>query len=126
MKQKQKRIIVSTCLLALMPFLLLCGCGSKAEKTKVNVLIVPKFEIGIMNAAECFGLKDRIVSLRVIVNMDTFLEGESPEKLWLEGTYFSEQVKEENSETVDIFGPGMENLFDVGQIVIDATLAGEL
>ena len=83
-------------------------------------------EIGIMNAAECFGLKDRVISLRVIVNMDTFLEGEGPEMLWLEGTTFSSQVTEENSETVDIFGPGMENLFDVGRIVIDAALAGEL
>ena len=83
-------------------------------------------EIGIMNAAECFGLKDRVVSLRVIVNMDTFLEGEGPEMLWLDGTYFSDQVTETNSETVDIFGPGMENLFDTGRIVIDAALAGEL
>lgn len=83
-------------------------------------------EIGIMNAAECFDLKDRVISLRVIVNMDTFLKGENPEMLWLEGTYFSDTVTEENSETVDIFEPGMKNLFDVGQIVIDAILAGEL
>ncbi len=83
-------------------------------------------EIGIMNAAECFGLKNQVISLRVIVNMDIFLKGESPENLWLSGTYFSEKVIEENSETVDIFAPGMENLFDVGQIVIDAILAGEL
>ena len=83
-------------------------------------------EIGIMNAAECFGLKDRVISLRVIVNMDTFLKGESPEMLWLSGTNFSSKVTEENSETVDIFGPGMENLFDAGRIVIDAILSGEL
>ena len=83
-------------------------------------------EIGIMNAAECFGLKDRVISLRVIVNMDTFLKGESPEALWLGGTSFSSKVTEENSETLDIFDPGMENLFDVGKIVIDAILAGDL
>ncbi|MBQ4178088.1 MAG: hypothetical protein II640_11560 [Lachnospiraceae bacterium] len=83
-------------------------------------------EIGIMNAAECFGLKDRVISLRVIVNMDTFLRGESPEMLWLGGTSFSSKVTEENSETVDIFEPGMENLFDAGRIVIDAALNGEL
>ena len=83
-------------------------------------------EIGIMNAAECFGLKDRVISLRVIVNMDTFLKGENPERLWLTGTDYGSRVTEENSETVDIFMPGMENLFDVGRIVIDAVLAGEL
>ena len=32
-------------------------------------------EIGIMNAAECFGLKDRVISLRVIV-IDAVLAGE--------------------------------------------------
>ena len=83
-------------------------------------------EISIMNAAECFGLKDRVISLRVIVNMDTFLKGENPERLWLTEADYSSRVTEENSETVDIFGPGMENLFDVGQVVIDAALAGEL
>jgi hypothetical protein len=58
--------------------------------------------------------------------MDTFLKGENPERLWLTGTDYGSRVTEENSETVDIFKPGMENLFDVGQIVIDAILSGEL
>ena len=83
-------------------------------------------EIAIMNAAECFGLEDRVISLRVIVNLDTFLNGENPELLWLEGEYFDDKVREENSETLDIFESGMMNLFDVGRIVIDTILAGEL
>lgn len=95
------------------------GCPDEYAVTEME-------EIAIMNAAECFGLKDRVISLRVIVNMDTFLKGESPEKLWLSETDYGSKVTEENSETVDIFGPGMENLFDVGKIVIDAILAGEL
>lgn len=83
-------------------------------------------EVAIMNAAECFGIKDRVISLRVVVNLDTFLEGESPESLWLDDADYDDKVTEENSETVDIFEPGMENLFDAAQIVIDAALAGEL
>ena len=83
-------------------------------------------EISIMNAAECFGLEDRVISLRVIVNLDTFLEGENPELLWIEGEYFNDKVVNENSETLDIFESGMNNLFDVGRIVIDTILAGEL
>ena len=35
-------------------------------------------EIALMNAAACFGLQDRIVSIRVIVNLDTFLKGGKP------------------------------------------------
>ena len=83
-------------------------------------------EIAVMNAAECFGLEDRVVSLRVIVNMDTFLKGESPESLWLDDLEFGDTATGESGETLDIFEPGMENLSDVGQIVIDAILAGEL
>ena len=83
-------------------------------------------EIAVMNTAACFGLQDRVISLRVVVNMDTFLKGESAELLWLGDQNYSSKVSEENSETVDIFEPGMENLFDAGKIVIDAILAGEL
>ena len=77
-----------------------------------------------MNAAECFGLKDRVVSLRVVVNMDTFLKGESPESLWLDGSDFSDSAAEEKGETLDIFEPGMRNLFDVGRNVVDAIVVG--
>ena len=83
-------------------------------------------EIAVMNSAACFGLNDRVVSLRVIVNLDTFLKGESPESLWLGTQGYDDHVTQENSETLDIFSPGMENLFDAGKIVIDAALAGEL
>ena len=83
-------------------------------------------EVAIMNAAKCFGMKDRVISLRVVVNLDTFLEGESPETLWLDDSDYASKVTEENSETLDIFEPGMYNLFDTGSIVIDAILSGEL
>jgi hypothetical protein len=39
---------------------------------------------------------------------------------------FDTKITEDNSETVDIFEPGMENLFDAGRIVIDSILAGDL
>lgn len=77
-----------------------------------------------MNAASCYDLQDRVVSIRVIVNLDTFLKGESPEVLWTKDQEYGRKVTKENSETLDIFGPGMENLFDVGRIIIDAGLTG--
>ena len=86
-------------------------------------------EIAVMNTAHCFDMQDRVISLRVVVNLDTFLKGESPAELWAadtEDTGFGDKVSEDNSETLDIFRPGMENLFDAGRIVIDAILAGEL
>jgi hypothetical protein len=83
-------------------------------------------DLAIMNAARCFGLENRVICLRVIVNMDTFLKEESAESLWLDGVDYNEDVAEGGGETMDIFEPGMRNLFDTGRIVIDAVLAGEL
>lgn len=83
-------------------------------------------EIALMNAAACFGLQDRVVSIRVVVNLDTFLKGESPELLWQKDQDYDKKLSGDNSETLDIFRPGMENLFDVGRLLIDAALAGRL
>lgn len=83
-------------------------------------------EIAIANTAECFGLLDRIISIRVIVNMDIFLNGETPESTWGEYKSFNKKVHAENTETLDIFEPAMHNLFDTASIAIDAVLRGEL
>ena len=83
-------------------------------------------EIAIANTADCFGMLDRLISLRVIVNTDVFLDGETPESTWGEHTRFSEKVENENSETLDIFEPAMHNLFDSAERVIDAILQGTL
>ena len=83
-------------------------------------------EIAIANTAECFGLLDRLISIRVIVNMDVFLDEETPESTWGEYGGFNEKVENENSETLDIFEPAMHNLFDTASIVIDAILEGKM
>ena len=95
------------------------GCPDEYAITEME-------EMAVVNAAACFGLQDRVISLRVAVNVDTFLNNESPETLWGQGTNANDIGLGENSETFDIFGPGMENLFDVGSILVDAVLAGEL
>ena len=83
-------------------------------------------EVAIANTAECFDMLDRLISLRVIVNMDVFMKGETPESTWGEHRSFNEKVENENTETLDIFEPAMHNLFDTGRIVIDAALEGNL
>lgn len=82
-------------------------------------------EIAIANTADCFGLLDRIISLRVIVNMDLFLNGETPESTWGVHQSYSEKVESTNMETLDIFEPAMHNLYDAASIVIDSILAGD-
>ena len=43
---KRKIIHIVICILVQASFFLSCAFAEEAEKTKVNVLIVPKFEIG--------------------------------------------------------------------------------
>jgi len=83
-------------------------------------------EIAIADTAANYGLLDRVISLRGVVNLDVFLRGETPERLWLDNPDYVSQVMDDNSETLDIFEPAMHNLFDVGKIVIDAVLEGRL
>ena len=83
-------------------------------------------EIAIANAASCYDMLDRVISLRVIVNSDLFMDAEIPESLWLEDTNINEKFARNNSETFDIFETAMHNLFDTASIVIDAVLDGEI
>lgn len=95
------------------------GCPDPYSVTEME-------EIAIANTAECFDLLDRLISLRVIVNMDLFMKGETPESTWGEYKSFNAKIENENTETLDIFEPAMYNLFDASSIVIDAALNGEL
>lgn len=47
-----------------------------------SYMVTEMEEAAIANTADCFGMLDRIISLRVIVNMDVFLDGATPESTW--------------------------------------------
>lgn len=81
-------------------------------------------DIAVGCTAERFGLLDRLIVLRAVVNADVFLSGDSPESLWGKGACYNDAVKEENTETLDVFEPAMHNLFDVGERLISAILNG--
>ena len=89
-------------------------------------MITEMEEVTIANTADCFGMLDRVISLRTVVNVDVFLDGETPESTWGYYNSFNQKVDEENGETLDIFEPAMHDLFDCGSIVIDAILDGSL
>lgn len=75
-------------------------------------------DVAVAAAAERFGLLDRMIAIHAVVNMDVFLDGDSPEKLWNEADFVS-TVTEENSETSDIFETAMNNNFRVGRAIIE-------
>ena len=81
-------------------------------------------EIAILSAADSFGMLDRVISLRVVVNMDKFLYFQTPENLWGRHGGFTDNLDEDSTETLDIFEPAMQNLYDVASIVIDDILDG--
>ena len=80
----------------------------------------------LSDAAASYDMLDRLIALRVIVNMDLFLKGETPENTWGEDDGYNSKVKEENPETLDLFEPAMHNLFDAGSIVVDSILEGTI
>lgn len=83
-------------------------------------------EIGVCLAARRMGMLNRLIILRGVVNMDTFLLGATPEKLWDPQAELTVATEEENIESVDIFITEMANIFSVGSTIIDAILNGNL
>lgn len=81
-------------------------------------------DIALADVADAFGLLDRCLSVRVAVNTDVFINGETPETLWGGDRGFNSAADTQNGETLDVFGTAMRNGFAVGRRVIDALLDG--
>ncbi len=82
-------------------------------------------DVAVGQAVKSFGLLDRLIILRVSVNMDVFPSDITPEMMW--GPESDDHLASEDSmESVDIFETAMQNCFDTGKVLIDAILEGEL
>ena len=80
-------------------------------------------DIATAQTVKSFGLLDKLIILRVAVNLDVFPEDLTPEMLW--GPESEDYVTSDNSlESVDIFATGMKNCFDTAKVLIDAILDG--
>ncbi|MBQ1404572.1 MAG: hypothetical protein IIZ00_00010 [Oscillospiraceae bacterium] len=82
-------------------------------------------DLSVGLAVRRLGLLDRLISLRVSVNMDVFPIGVTPEMLW--GPAADDSLASDDSmESVDIFETAMHNCFAAGKVLIDAILEGRL
>ncbi len=82
-------------------------------------------DVAVGLAVKHFGMLERLIILRVGVNMDALPKGVTPEMLW--GTQTEDHIASEDSlESVDIFKTGMENCLEAGKVLIEAILAGKL
>lgn len=83
-------------------------------------------DIAVCAAAKRMGLLDRVIVLRDSVNMDVFMFGVTPERLWDPAYERKKSLdSEESLEAADIFVTAMKNNFTAGNAVIDAILAGD-
>ena len=82
-------------------------------------------DIAVCEAADRFGMLDRLIILRDSVNMDVFAIGMTPEKLW-GGKTGDDLASDDSEESFDIFATSMKNNFEVGKIVIEAILNDKL
>lgn len=71
------------------------------------------------------GMLDRLIILRVSVNMDVFMNGATPERLWSR-SFFEGLESDSNPEVLDIFETAMRNNFRVGRTIIEAILEERL
>ena len=81
-------------------------------------------DVAIARTAVRMGMLDRLIIIRVSVNMDVFMLGTTPESLWGDAKATT-LASEENVEAADIFVTAMKNNFNVGRIIIDKILAGQ-
>ena len=80
-------------------------------------------DTAVGQAVQRFGSLERLIILRVGVNMDVFPTGMTPEMLW--GEEIEDHIASQKSmESVDIFETAMKNCYDTGKTVIDAILEG--
>ena len=93
------------------------GCPDPYATTEME-------DIAIARTAQQLGMLDRLIIIRDSVNMDTFMQGATPESLW-DPEYNSEVSDEDSEEYVDIFATARENNFVVGKTIIDAILEGK-
>lgn len=82
-------------------------------------------DIAVCQAVKSFGLLDRLIILRVGVNMDVLPTGVTPEMLW-EPESNDHVASESSMESVDIFETAMQNCFAAGKVWIDSILEGTL
>ncbi len=92
------------------------GCSDPYAITEME-------DIAVGQAVKCHGMLDRLIILRVGVNMDVFPKGVTPEMLWGPASE-DDLASEESMESVDIFETAMHNCFSVGKVLIDAVLDG--
>ncbi|MBQ8092486.1 MAG: hypothetical protein IJ242_02785 [Clostridia bacterium] len=81
-------------------------------------------DIAVARAVERKGLLDRLIVIRCSVNMDVFMLGTTPEKLW-DNAEAMALADEDSVEAADIFAVSMKNNFVVGRIIIDSILSGK-
>ena len=79
-------------------------------------------ELTMANVAACYGMLDRLISFRVVVDLDIFIGKDRPETLWSGAAGYNESVEALSGEDIDIFEIGMQNLFDVASAAINAVL----
>ena len=82
-------------------------------------------DVAIALTAERMGMLNRLIILRGSVNMDVFMLGVTPESLW-GNAQATTLASEDSVEAADIFVTAMQNNFNVGRLIIDQILAGQL
>ena len=81
-------------------------------------------DAGVAGVATRFGMLDRLIIIRDVVNMDVFMDGATPESLWDLEAAEETFLPENSTEVEELFAVSMHNNYKVGKPIIDAILTG--
>ncbi len=79
-------------------------------------------DIAVARVLQRYNLEERLLALRVSVNLDCYMCGATPEKLWSGNSFEDNMMEEDNEEGGDIFDTAMHNLFEVGREIVDTII----
>lgn len=92
---------------------------NKYHRCQDEYIVSDMEDIAVARVLERFGLLENLISIRVSVNLDCYMNGATPERLWSNNCFEDNMLEENNEEGADIFETAMHNLFKVGKEIIN-------
>lgn len=87
-----------------------------------DYMVAEMEDVAVARVLQRFNLDDKLLALRVSVNLDCYMYGATPEKLWSGNSFEDNMMEDDNEEGGDIFDTAMHNLFEVGKEIVNVIM----
>lgn len=84
-----------------------------------DYMVAEMEDIAVARVLQRYNLDKNLLALRVSVNLDCYMCGATPERLWSGNSFEDNMLEDDNEEGGDIFDTAMHNLFEVGKEIVN-------